>query len=61
MLMEGIQFPVGVTNWVFVESGDVFECPPFLCVVSWLFSVEHKFAEVSVSFLGKSSTRLVIL
>ena len=61
MLVEGIQFPISVADWVFVEAGNVFECPPFLCVVSGLFSVQHKFAEVSVGFLSESSTRVVML
>ena len=29
-------FPESVTEWVFHESSNVFECSPFLCHISWL-------------------------
>ena len=61
LLVERIQFPVSVADWVFVESGNIFERSPLLSVVSGLFSVEHKFAEISISFLGESSIRFVKL
>ena len=61
LLVERIQFPVSIADWVFVESSNIFERSPLLSVVSGLFSVEHKFAEISISFLGESSIRFVKL
>ena len=61
LLVERIQFPIGVADWIFVESGNVFECYPLLSVVSWLLGVEHELGEISVSFLGQSSMRSIRL
>ena len=38
LLSHWLKFPVNVSNWVFSQSGEVFERSPFLGHVSWLFS-----------------------
>ena len=55
LFVERIQLPISVTNWVFVEAGDVLESSPFLGVVTRLLSVEDKFTEITISLFGQCS------
>jgi hypothetical protein len=56
-LVERLEFPVSITCGVLHEPGNVFESTVLLSVVTRLFSVVHKFMEVSVGFLGEGSTQ----
>jgi len=55
LLVERIQLPVSVPNWIFVEASDVFKSSPFLGVVTRLLSIEDEFTKVSVSLFSERS------
>ena len=55
LLVERIQLPVSVPDWIFVEAGDVLESSPFLGVVTGLFSVENEFTKITISLFGERS------
>ena len=59
LLVERVQLPVGVTNWIFVEASNVFECSPFLSVVSWFLGVQDELAKISVGLFRQSSNSLI--
>ena len=50
--VKWLHLPVGVTDWVFEETGDVLESSPSLGFVSRLLGVVHKLAEITISVLG---------
>ena len=52
-------FPEGVTEWVLEESGEVFECSPFLCHVSWLLGLSNELSVITIGLLGQSSIRIL--
>ena len=49
------KLPEGVAESVLEESGNVFECSPFLGHISSLLGFSNHFAEVTVCFLGEGS------
>ena len=55
LLVERIQLPVSVPNWIFVEAGDVLKSSPFLSVVTRLPSVENKFTKITIGLFCKRS------
>ena len=55
-LVQGLQFPIKIAEWILEESGDVLEGSPLLGHVSWFSSCHHKLGEVTISLLGKRST-----
>ncbi len=55
LLVEWVDLPVRVSKWIFEESSDVLVCTPFLCLITRLFDVLNKLAEIAVCFLGQSS------
>ena len=59
LLVEGVQLPVGVTNWIFVEASNVFECSPLLGVVSRFLGVQDKLAKITVGLFRQSSNCLI--
>ena len=52
---EARQLPVGVTEWVLEEPGDVFVGSPSLGPVSRLVGLLNHLGEVAISLLGKGS------
>ena len=52
---EARQLPVGVTEWVLKEPGDVFVGSPSLGPVSRLVGLLNHLGEVAISLLGKGS------
>lgn len=59
LVSKGGNFPEGVTEWILEESGEVFECSPFLCHVSWLLSLSYELSVITISLLGQSSEQLL--
>ena len=55
LLVERIQLPVSVPDWIFVEAGDVLKSSPFLGVVTGLLSVENKFTKITISLFCERS------
>ena len=55
LLVERIQLPVSVPNWIFVEAGDVLKSSPFLGVVTGLLSVENKFTKITIGLFREGS------
>jgi hypothetical protein len=52
LLVEDFSFPVGVCHGVFEEPGDVFECTPFLGLITGLLVVLNELAEITVGLTG---------
>jgi hypothetical protein len=55
LIMEWLKFPIDITEWIFIESSEIFECSPFLSHISWLSCGVNKFMEIAICLLGKSS------
>ena len=53
------KLPEGVAEWVLEETGNVFECSPFLGHISSLLGFSNHLAEVTVCFLGEGSSNHV--
>ena len=49
------KLPEGVAEWVLEESGNVFECSPFLSHVSWLLGFSDELSEITIGLLGEGS------
>jgi hypothetical protein len=52
----GLGLPECVTEWVFHEPSNVFECSPFLGHISWFSSSIYELSEVTVSFFSEGSS-----
>ena len=48
LIVEWFNLPVSVSEWILEEASDIFEGPPFLRIVSWLFRCVSKFGQVSI-------------
>jgi len=55
LIMKLCNFPEGISEGIFKESGDVLECSPSLGRVSWFLGVINKLSEISISFLSEGS------
>ena len=53
--VEGLSFPVGITDGVLEETGNVFESSPSLSIISRFLGVVDKLAEVAISVLSQRS------
>ena len=53
--MERLSLPVGISNWVLKESGDILECSPSLRVVTRLLGLVYELSKVAISVLSESS------
>ena len=51
LIVEWLNLPVSVSDWILEEASDVFEGPPFLWIVSWLFRCVDEFGQVSIGRL----------
>jgi hypothetical protein len=55
LVMKWCNFPIDISEWVFVESGKVLECSPFLSHISWFSCGHDEFLEITISLLSKGS------
>jgi hypothetical protein len=55
LLVEGLNFPVEVTEGVLEESSNILECSPLLCHIAGLSCGSDELSEVTIGLLGKSS------
>lgn len=55
LISEGSNLPESISKWVLKESGDVFECSPFLCHVSWFLGLSNELSEITIGLLGEGS------
>jgi len=55
LLVEGLYFPVKITEWVLEETSNIFECSPFLCHIARLSCGIYEFSEITIGFLSKRS------
>ena len=58
--VEWLDFPVNVSDWVFLEARDVLKDSPFLGFISWFSCILDEFCEVTVSLSRKSSTKITV-
>ena len=56
LVVKTSHLPESVSKWILKESGDVFECSPFLCHISGFSSFSDELCEITISLLGKRST-----
>ena len=59
LLVEGLNLPEDVSEWVLEQSGDVLECSPLLSHVTGLSSGNNKLIEVAISFLSEGSMQVI--
>ena len=59
LIMERLSLPVGITEWVFEEAGDILERSPFLRVVTGLLGLVYELSKVTISVLSESSKERV--
>ena len=57
LTVEGLDFPIKVSKWIFEESGKIFVSSPFLGHISGFTRSLNKLSEVSICFLGKRSKK----
>lgn len=55
LLVEWLNLPIKITEWVLEEASNIFECSPLLCHIARLSCGIHELSEITISFLGKSS------
>lgn len=55
LLVERLNFPIKITEWVLEETSNIFECSPLLCHITRLSCGIHELSEITVSLLGKRS------
>jgi len=53
--VENLHLPVGIANWVLIETSDVLECSPSLGIVTRLVLLVNKFGEVAIGVFGQRS------
>ena len=61
LCMEGLELPENVCEGILEESGNIFECSPFLGHVSRLSCGLNEFTKVSIGFLGKGPIKNIII
>ena len=49
LIVEWLNLPVSVSDWILEEASDVFEGSPFLRIVSWLLHGVNELAKVAIS------------
>ena len=59
LIMERLSLPVGITERVFEEAGDILERSPFLRVVTGLLGLVYELSKVTISVLSESSKERV--
>ena len=57
LVSEGSNLPESISKWVLKESGDVFECSPFLGHISRFFSSHNEFSKITVGVLSEGSEK----
>ena len=60
LCMKWLELPEYVCEGILEESGNVFECSPFLGHVSGLSSGLNEFTKVAIGFLGKGPIKDII-
>ena len=55
--MEGVHFPVNVTNGILKEASNVLESSPSLGIISRFLCVVNKFGEITVGFFCECSKK----
>ena len=55
LLMEGLDLPVDIAEWVLEESGNILESSPLLSHIARLSCGYNKLVEITISLLCKSS------
>ena len=58
--MENVGLPVYISEWVFVETGNILVSSPSLSIVSWLVKIINKLSEISISLFGQSTNTSTI-
>ena len=48
LIVEWLNLPVSVSNWILEEASDIFKGPPFLSIISWLFRCVSEFGQISI-------------
>jgi hypothetical protein len=61
LCMEGLELPENVCEGILEESGNIFECSPFLSHVSRLSCGLNEFTKVTIGFLSKGSIKNIII
>ena len=58
LLVEWIDLPIQVTEWIFGETSHVFEGSPSLSVVKRLLRIVNELAKIAVSVFSQCSNQL---
>ena len=56
LVLETGDFPEGIAEWVFEESCNILESPPFLGFISGLLGLHHKLSEITIGLLSEGPT-----
>ena len=51
LIVEWLNLPVSISEWILEESSNVFKGSPFLSIISWLFHRVDELSEITISRL----------